>query len=136
MKKIIVLAASLLLPSVMPGSVLADTGKPLLLAAGPANGAMDRDREQDMEMDRDRTMDMERDRDREMIHDQGSEDENGMPMKKEKSKQKGEETGSVKGEEMQERKEERKQIMEENKGEDKPKKGKKPWWKFWESDED
>jgi len=41
--------------------------------------------------------------------------------------------------EMRERRDERKQIMEESKTQGKkeePPKGKKPWWKFWESDEE
>jgi hypothetical protein len=51
----------------------------------------------------------------------------------------GEDAGKARGEEMRERREERKRIMEEAKGSAEPgtpRKGKKPWWRFWESDED
>jgi hypothetical protein len=43
------------------------------------------------------------------------------------------------GAEMRDRRDERKAIMQEAKGSSEPgtpQKGKKPWWRFWGSDED
>lgn len=50
-----------------------------------------------------------------------------------------EEAGKSRGDEMRARRDERKEIMEEAKDSAEPgtpRKGKKPWWRFWESDED
>jgi hypothetical protein len=50
-----------------------------------------------------------------------------------------EEAGKARGEEMRARRDERKAIMEEARDAAEPgtpRKGKKPWWRFWQSDED
>lgn len=71
----------------------------------------------------------------------------GKPVEKlkeggEKAVQRTEEAGEAaegRGAEMRERRDERKAIMDEAKGAAEPgtpRKGKKPWWRFWESDEE
>lgn len=58
----------------------------------------------------------------------------------EEAREKGEEAAeAARGDEMRARRDERKAIMEETRSGAEPgtpRKGKKPWWRFWESDDE
>lgn len=137
MNKLLVLALGLLIaPCILVSAQATGISDNTLVIAssGQDNDSDNMDREQMMEreqdrehmMERDEMMDHDRDRDREQMHD--SDDMDSMHKSKRKEK------GDSEGMEMRERQEERIQMMEENKGEKMP--DKKPWWKFWESDDD